>query len=306
MKKSIYILSLIILNLVCYSQPGNLENINSLRVNSDNNDNINGIIRENAKIRLSPSPLDEIIHTFTKNDTVLLIDFQGGYWGIKHKEQIGYVSELFVIETEEIKEFKQEKIKDQKFEKQILLEITSLDNMIVELRKSVEDTIRQIEKKKYSLQQQIIKSRLNNFENLSVENQWNLLMKIGGCLTGAQYCSNGKCGGAGCVMSNSKYWNYFLKQPETKIVDFLILKIANTEDTEVHTCPFYSAKEGEVAIYALQFIYKTNWDDLSTDYKKYKEVEKTGVETSYQSFIWSIIGNENELKKMQQNWERMK
>jgi len=306
MKLLSIIFSLLLVNSICISQTIDFNDIKYLKKNSGNKDNIYGEVKKETKLRIGDSPLDKIIHTFVESDSVLLIDFKGGYWGVKYEEELGYISDLYIVESDEIEEFKQEKIEVRLFENKMLTIIDSLDNNIEILKNSLQDSINKIERSKRTLYEEINIRKLENFENLSVENQWELLLKIGGCLTGGQYCENDKCGGEGCVMSNSKYWKTFLVRPREETVDFLINEIADTTETKIHTCPFFAAKTGEVAIYSLQFIYRTNWDDLSQEYKRFKEVEKTGIETSYQTFIWKIIEEEKELKKMQENWRKLK
>jgi len=306
MKLLSIIFSLLLSNLICTSQTIDFSDLKYLSKNSGNKDNINGIVKNGTKLRIGNSPLDKTIHTFIESDTVLLIDYKGGYWGIKYKEEFGYIPELYLITDNKTEEFKQEKIKVHIFETKILTIIDSLNDNIEALKSILKDSINKLERSKIQLSDEINNRKLENFENLSVENQWELLLKVGGCLTGGQYCINGKCGGEGCVMSKSKYWRTFFARPKEETVEFLINEISDTTKTKIHTCPFFTAKTGEVAIYSLQFIYKTNWEDLSKDYKTYREIEKTGVETSYQSFIWKIIEDEDELKTMQENWKNLK
>ena len=91
------------------------------------------------------------------------------------------------------------------------------------------------------------------FFEISNDALWNhLVFKKGGRLMGGQQVYEEKFGGEGCVMANSKEWEIFFNRDKKQIVDFAISKISNdTTKTYIHTCPFFTAMEGEVAVYGL-------------------------------------------------------
>jgi hypothetical protein len=68
-------------------------------------------IKMEGKLRKSNSPLSDIITIISINDTVNLTDYQLGYWIANKNQFFGYLSEIYVDETEEIKIFKEELIK---------------------------------------------------------------------------------------------------------------------------------------------------------------------------------------------------
>lgn len=68
-------------------------------------------LRMEGKLRKSSSPLSNIITNINKNDTVKLTDYQDGYWIVNKDQYFGYLSDLYINETEEIKIFKEELIR---------------------------------------------------------------------------------------------------------------------------------------------------------------------------------------------------
>lgn len=295
---------LLLMNLYTYSQNNRFEDINVLRKNSKNKNLPEAVLRESGKIRSLPAPFSDLILSLPAKDTVILIDYKGGYYGVKHDNQVGYITELRIIETESTRDFKKSKIQQQKLEKKIKHKLDSLNQEIIALKKAVDDSIHDINYKKEQLREELLNARLKNFENLSIENQWNLLREVKGCLGGGQHCRDGKCGHEYCVMSINPHWNYFLKQDSIETAKFLIKQIPDTSMTNTHTCPFQSARSGELAIYSLQFIFNMNWLELSPTYKKYKEIELTGWPTSAQAFLWEIIANPAEAENMQKYWRK--
>ena len=66
------------------------------------------VLRIDGKLRKSNSIFSEILTTFSKNDTVKLTDYQDGYWVINKGQYFGYMSEMYINETENVKKFKSE------------------------------------------------------------------------------------------------------------------------------------------------------------------------------------------------------
>jgi sorbitol-specific phosphotransferase system component IIBC len=64
-----------------------------------------------GKLRESRSPMSNIITTVSKNDTIRLTDYQNGYWIANKDQYFGYLSEIYINETEEIQVFKEEIIR---------------------------------------------------------------------------------------------------------------------------------------------------------------------------------------------------
>jgi hypothetical protein len=72
---------------------------------------MNALLKMDGKLRKSSSPMSEIITYISKNDTVKLTDYQFGYWIVNKDQYFGYLSELYLDETEEIIIFKKELLK---------------------------------------------------------------------------------------------------------------------------------------------------------------------------------------------------
>ena len=139
------------------------------------------------------------------------------------------------------------------------------------------------------------------FTDVEIKANWGKLCKIGGCLTGGQYANNGKFGGEGCVLTNDSEWIIFFSINERDLAAFLIKQIPDRTKTIIHTCPFQNATKGELAIYCLHNIYKTNFYELSDDYKKLEAniVNKFGNE---QNWIWHIQKSKEQVWELQRRW----
>ena len=135
----------------------------------------------------------------------------------------------------------------------------------------------------------------------TIEEQWNqLVFEKGGCLTGGQHVHDGIFGSEGCVMMNEE-WEAFFQNDERDLSFFLIGLMADTTETHIHTCPFYSARNGEVAVYALHKIYKINWYDLEP-YQEYRDREITSGTDSHQGWLWAILEDEEQCELMKAEW----
>ncbi len=97
-------------------------------------------------------------------------------------------------------------------------------------------------------------------EDIAIE--WRALCQEGGCLTGAQDWSPGGLNEGTSL--HKEAWQSFLDRPPTDTVPFLITRLDSTTETRMHVCPFQSALEGEMAVYALQHVLEANWIQCST------------------------------------------
>lgn len=92
-------------------------------------------------------------------------------------------------------------------------------------------------------------------ERINLDSLWQVLVfEKGGCLTGGQRVHDGSFGGEGCVLTDDfkgNGWKSFFSQPKEELKDFLIPQLADTSTTRIHTCPFFKATNGEVAVYCL-------------------------------------------------------
>ena len=69
------------------------------------------VIRMSGKIRKSSDPFSDIITFVDKSDTVFLYDYNNNYWAVRRGGHIGYLSELYLLETNELKVLKSEFVK---------------------------------------------------------------------------------------------------------------------------------------------------------------------------------------------------
>lgn len=92
-----------------------------------------------------------------------------------------------------------------------------------------------------------------------IDSLWNILIHQNGCLTGGQYHKDGRFGNEGSIMERSVKWKNFYKLPKDSLTYFLLSKFDKTDSTSIHTCPFFNATEGELAVYVLQRIHGKNW-----------------------------------------------
>ena len=103
-------------------------------------------------------------------------------------------------------------------------------------------------------------------EKDSLEILWNIMVfENGRCLGGQQYFNPNSVKHTRLVFSE-KEWLNFSNHDKEELTDFLILKLADTAATKIHTCPFGSATVGEMAIYCLQHLHKTNWQDFQENH----------------------------------------
>ncbi|NRD20947.1 hypothetical protein HNV08_12895 [Winogradskyella eckloniae] len=131
----------------------------------------------------------------------------------------------------------------------------------------------------------------------SIAEQWNFMVfEKGGCLGGTQYVTEKKRKIPTMVFSE-KEWEKFAKNDKTELTNFLITKLSDTTITKVHTCPFFGATNGEMAVYSLQHIHNKNWLDFS-EFKEYKDREYGNATDQPQMWLQNILKNENERNKI--------
>jgi len=140
---------------------------------------------------------------------------------------------------------------------------------------------------------------------MSNDSLWNYLVFIeGGCLTGGQNIHNGKFGGEGCVMSNLKEWDIFFSRDKMQITKFLINKISDiTTETEIHTCPFFTAMEGEVAVYGLQRLYGFNWYNFD-EFSEFQNRQSESSSENHQAWLQGILKNKKKRAILISCWNK--
>jgi hypothetical protein len=154
----------------------------------------------------------------------------------------------------------------------------------------------------------IVKENINEFELLEIDSLWKILKVKDGCLTGGENIKNGKFGNQGCVLTNSSEWKAFFKKEKVSLTKFLVNKLGSRDSTYTHTCPFFNATEGELAVYALQGIHKKNWFEFY-EFKKYEDKlnhysnDIRGNRDTYQGYLNDyILTNPKERKVLEIKW----
>ena len=133
----------------------------------------------------------------------------------------------------------------------------------------------------------------------SISEMWNkMVYEKGGCLGGQQYVKgstpNRKI--KSLVFSESD-WRKFSANNKTLLTEFLISQLSDTTQTKVHTCPFFNASNGEMAVYSLQQIHLKNWYDFN-EFIGFKDRDYTSGTDQSQVWLQKILDNEIERKKL--------
>jgi ubiquitin C-terminal hydrolase len=125
-----------------------------------------------------------------------------------------------------------------------------------------------------------------------------MVFEKGGCLGGEQFVSDSKIKREPKLLVFSEMeWEKFAKNDKAKLTEFLIGKLSDTTKTKVHTCPFFAATNGEMAVYSLQHIHNKNWLEFA-EFKVYKNKEYGGATDQPQIWLQNILKNETERKKL--------
>ncbi|MGX1930627.1 hypothetical protein [Flagellimonas sp. 2504JD4-2] len=133
----------------------------------------------------------------------------------------------------------------------------------------------------------------------SIPELWNLIVfEKGGCLGGGQYVSDKVyTQEPKPLVFSENDWKRLAKRDKTKLTEFLITKLSDTTRTKVHTCPFFSATNGEMAVYSLQHIHNKNWFDFE-NFKEYKNKEYKSAIEQPQMWLQNLLKNKRERKAL--------
>ena len=141
-----------------------------------------------------------------------------------------------------------------------------------------------------------------SYQTEPIDSLWRKLVYVkGGCLTGGQYVRDGNFGNEGCVFNRNKEWNIFFQYPKKELTNFLISQMNDTTTTRIHTCPFFSSTNGELAVYCLQKIYSKNWYDFK-EFQNYKTRETTGADENTQSWLQQILIDKKQRLILERLW----
>lgn len=137
-----------------------------------------------------------------------------------------------------------------------------------------------------------------------ITHEWKRLCRKGGCLTGGQYCRGEKCGNPACVLNYELDWQIFLKRPRNELVPFLLDQFSDTSQTQIHTCPFFNATKGELAVYCLQHVFKTNWYNLDKEFREFLNREVNETE-NMQIWLQDILKDAYKCSILKQHWKKI-
>ena len=134
---------------------------------------------------------------------------------------------------------------------------------------------------------------------MSTDSLWQyLVFEKGGCLTGGQYMVEGQRDNRNCVMTAAEEWEIFFHRSQYELTDLLLSKLPDTATTSIHTCPFFNASEGEVAVYALQRIYETNW----FDFEVFQPYQDSVGEGNHQAWLQTVLQEKAPRAKLRNYW----
>ncbi|MBV1922852.1 MAG: hypothetical protein KUG68_02360 [Flavobacteriaceae bacterium] len=155
---------------------------------------------------------------------------------------------------------------------------------------------------------------LNIFQNTTIQEiqqtdsipeLWNeIVFKKGGCLGGQQYVKklSSKRKIKRLVFSETD-WNLFLDFDKTELTDFLIKQLSDTTKTKIHTCPFFNATNGEMAVYSLQQIHNKNWYDFE-EFLAYKNKDYTSGTDQPQTWLQNILIDKFKREKLAELFQK--
>ncbi|MEM1219410.1 MAG: hypothetical protein AAGH79_10875 [Bacteroidota bacterium] len=125
----------------------------------------------------------------------------------------------------------------------------------------------------------------------------------GGCLIGMQHYRPGQQPVRGCVFYGSNDWRVFFRNDPAQIGPFLVAQLSDTTTTTIHTCPFFSASAGELAVYCLQKVYRINWYDFES-FQTYNGREITSSNDQPQRWLQAILEDETQRMVMVDHWNQ--
>lgn len=143
------------------------------------------------------------------------------------------------------------------------------------------------------------------FMEMSTDSLWEyLVFEKGGCLTGGQYARGGQGDDRICVMKAAKEWEIFFHRTQEELTTVLLSKLADTSTTSIHTCPYFMANEGEVAVYALQQLYDTNWFDFEIFQPHVDSIDRSENE-NHQSWLQGILQDQTQREQLLDYWQSL-
>lgn len=84
------------------------------KMNAKDQEGIPAYCSAGTKIRPNPTPVAPILVTVDNGDSIKVIDFYDGYYGVKYDSIYGYINEMWVVTSDELRKLKEDKIQEKK------------------------------------------------------------------------------------------------------------------------------------------------------------------------------------------------
>ncbi|MEO1031073.1 MAG: hypothetical protein AAFX55_06695 [Bacteroidota bacterium] len=139
-----------------------------------------------------------------------------------------------------------------------------------------------------------------NYAQKDLDSLWTevAFTKQSTCLLGTQYTFDREGERFKQTVFNKEPWQLLSQYDKQKTTAFLLGKLADTTKTNIHTCPFMGASNGELAVYALQQIHSINWYDFD-EFSAYANRDITSATDSPQGWLLAILSDDSERKKLE-------
>lgn len=109
---------------------------------------------------------------------------------------------------------------------------------------------------------------------------WNNLLDRGGCLV------------LDANVMEEPDWRKLFADRSPDNIRFLIARLASRNKTNIHTCPFEMAREGEVAVYALERMFVRSWYDYRGNNRLLRDAITRAKIDLHQRQLWRVLENQ--------------
>ena len=88
------------------------------------------VVRKGGKMRQKPQPVETVILTFEQDTNVNILDYYDGYFGVCENNVCGYISDVWIILTDKVRQLKEIKEQEKLNLDKLQLEINTKNNEI--------------------------------------------------------------------------------------------------------------------------------------------------------------------------------
>ena len=92
------------------------------------------VVRKGGKMRQKPQPVETVILTFEQDTNVNILDYYDGYFGVCENNVCGYISDVWIILTDKVRQLKEIKEQEKLNLDKLQLEINTKNNEIEVVR----------------------------------------------------------------------------------------------------------------------------------------------------------------------------